>query len=136
MNVKICQKCGKCCRSNIGAFIFPSDIKKISHFLQLQPSDFILQCCDENIVIIRNKKLKVFTLKIKDGKCLFLGNDNLCKIFDCRPYQCVNAPYYFIAKYSFWSHMPCIKEEEFFDLDSSKKDKIIFSELLDSGYDF
>lgn len=136
MNVRMCQKCGKCCKSNIGAIIFPSDIKKLSNFLQLQPSDFIFQWCNENIIFIKNKKIKVFTIKIKDGKCSFLDSNNLCKIFNYRPYQCVHAPYNFIAKYSFWSHMSCIEEGDFVDLDSSKNDKIIFSELLDNGYDF
>lgn len=134
MNVEICQKCGKCCRSNIGAFIFPSDIKRISNFLQMQPSDFVLQWCDENTIFIKNNTLKLLTLKIKDGKCCFLNSNNLCKIFKCRPYQCVNAPYNFMAKYSFWSHMPCVKEDDFVNLNSLEKDKIIFSELLNNGY--
>lgn len=134
MNVRICQKCGKCCKSNIGAFIFPSDIKKISKFFQIQPSNFILQWCDENNIILYDNKIEVFTLKLKNGKCCFLDDNNLCKIFNCRPYQCINAPYNFLAQYSFWSHMSCVKEDDFIGLNSLQKDKIIFSELLNNDY--
>lgn len=133
MNVKICQRCGKCCYSNIGAFIFPSDVKKISDFMQLTPADFVMKWCEEHVLHINNENVKIFTLKIKDGKYSFL-NDNLCKIFDCRPYQCMNAPYNFLAKYSFWSHMACVEKEDFIGIDSSLNDRTIFSELLDNGY--
>lgn len=136
MNAKTCQKCGKCCLSNIGAFIFPSDVYKISNYLQISPSNFLLQWCDKHIIKIKNKELKVFVLKIRNGKCAFLDTNNLCKIFECRPYQCINAPYNFLSKYSFWSHMPCIEEKDFVDLDSSYNDKIIFSELLSNKYEF
>ena len=118
----------------MGPFIFPSDVKRISNFLCLSPLDFILQKCVENKIMINDKKIKVFTLKIKNGNCCFLNNNNLCEIFECRPYQCINAPYNFMAKYSYWSHMPCVTEDDFITLDSSKNDKIIFSELLDDGY--
>lgn len=133
MHVKKCQRCGKCCHSNIGAFIFPSDLIRLSEYLQLTPSNFITDRCEEHILKIKNIDIKIYTLKINDGKCTFL-TDNLCEIFNCRPYQCIHAPYNFLAEYSLWSHMSCTKQEEFINLDSSQNDKIIFSELLDNGY--
>lgn len=135
MSVKKCNKCGKCCYSNIGAFVFPSDVKQICEFLHLEPVCFFKEYCDEHVLYVRNKNIKVFTLKIINKKCIFLCQNNLCKIFKYRPYQCVNAPYNFLSKYSFWHHMPCVSAKDFESVDSSISDKEIFSELLNNGYD-
>ena len=120
----------------MGPFIFPSDVKKISNFLHLEQFDFVAKWCEKNAILIKDKKIDIFTLKTKDGKCSFLDDNNLCEIFNYRPYQCIYAPYNFIAKYSFWSHMPCVKKEDFINLNSLKQDEIIFSELLNDGYKF
>lgn len=134
MNVKKCLKCGKCCYSNAGPFIFPQDVERISNYLYITPCKFLLDYCISNNLHIEGKDLKIYSTKIQNGKCIFLDDNNLCKIFKCRPYQCINAPYNFLANYSFWKHMKCISPEDFKDIDSSENDKKIFSEILDDGY--
>lgn len=128
-----CNRCGLCCQGSIGPFIFPSDLESISNFLGIEKQRFLACYCECNN-IPNNAKLIIYSLKMRDGKCIFLNNSNLCEIFEHRPYQCKNAPFKFLSKYYFWKHMPCVSEEDFLGVDSSALDKIIFKELVAIGY--
>lgn len=135
MYVRKCQKCGKCCRSNMGPFILPSDIENICEFIKFSSADFLLKMCREHSINIEGKKVIIFTLKMQNGKCIFLNNNNLCNIYEHRPYQCMKAPYNFLAQYTFWSHMRCVKEKDFIDIDSSSQDKKIFLQVINEEYE-
>lgn len=130
---KKCNKCGLCCQGSMGPFIFPSDLKSISNFLEIEKQQFLKSYC-ECYNIQNSAGLIIYSLKMIDGKCVFLNESNLCEIFEYRPYQCKNAPFKFLSKYHFWKHMPCVNEEDFFGVDSSELDKIIFQELIEIGY--
>ena len=67
-------------------------------------------------------------------KCVFLGDDCLCEIYPVRPYQCIHAPFELFSDYQFWSHMPCISEMDFKEIDSSKNDIKMLQQLIDVGY--
>lgn len=134
MSVRKCQKCGKCCYSNIGPFIFPQDVERISNYIHVLPSVFLSKYCISNELYIGKEKIKIYSAKIENGRCIFLSNDNLCNIFESLPYQCINAPYNFLANYSFWKHMRCVNLENFRNVDSLENDKMIFAEILDDGY--
>lgn len=120
---KKCNKCGKCCFGVIGPVIFPDDLEFISTFLNISPLAFISEYCKRDSIHLQNQNVEIYYLKIKEGHCVFLNNFNLCQIYNYRPYQCRNAPFGFLAKYELWSHMECIKKEDFYDIDSHEKDK-------------
>ena len=130
---KKCNKCGLCCQGSMGPFIFPSDLESISNFLGIEKQQFLKSYCECNN-IPNNAGLIIYSLKMKDRKCVFLNGSNLCEIFEHRPYQCKNAPFKFLSKYYFWKHMPCVSEKDFLGVDSSELDKIIFKELIVTGY--
>lgn len=118
----------------MGPFIFPSDLKSISSFLRIEKHRFLREYCEPNN-ILNDLGLTFYSLKTYDGKCVFLNDNNLCEIFEFRPYQCKNAPFMFLAKFDFWAHMPCIDEKDFIGVDSTELDKAIFEELISIGYD-
>lgn len=129
----VCFKCGACCKGDMGPIVFPSDVKTISANLGETQKSFLAKFCVLSD-IPNNFGMEVYSLKMQEGKCIFLNNKNLCDIYDYRPYQCVNAPFNFLAKYVFWQHMSCIKKSDFNGIDSTKPDKEIFKELIDLGY--
>lgn len=128
-----CKKCGQCCRGKMGPIIFPSDVNDICDMVGVSTKNFLHNFCCLGKVVLKDRYIKVYYLKIINGACVFLDN-NLCKIFPYRPYECRNAPYNFMAKYSLWSHMKCITEDKFENINSLEQDKKIFKQLLSEGY--
>ena len=74
-----CNRCGLCCQGSIGPFIFPSDLESISNFLGIEKQRFLACYCECNN-IPNNAKLIIYSLKMRDGKCIFL---NKCGIINC-----------------------------------------------------
>lgn len=130
---KICKKCGECCKCKMGPVVFPMEIKRISEFVSETYDNFLKKYCIHQYLYINSKKVEIYYLKIKENACIFLNN-NLCMIYEERPYQCKNAPYNYLAKYYFWKHMPCVSESDFLGIDSLDSDKKIFRDLLYKGY--
>ncbi len=129
-----CNKCGLCCQGSMGPFVFPSDLQRISTSLGIEKKLFLAEYC-VHCDIPNTSMLTIFSLKMRDGRCIFLNKSNLCEIYEDRPYQCKNAPFKFLADYRFWKHMPCVEEKDFNNINSSELDKQIFKELLTIGYD-
>ena len=131
--IKVCQKCGQCCQGSLGPFIFPSDLQTLSDVLGMERVRFLDEYCV--LCNIPNEaELVLYSLRMPNGKCIFLNASNLCSIYENRPYQCKNAPFRFLAEYQFWQHMKCIQKTDFEGLDSSESDKKIFEELKTIGY--
>lgn len=131
---KECKKCGKCCFGIMGPIIFPSDLDSISTYFSISPSKFLSKYCERDLLQLQTKKVEIYYLKLKDKHCIFLNHLNLCEIYKFRPYQCKNAPFGFLAKYELWSHMQCIKKEEFLGLNTREADKKILEQLIYRGY--
>ena len=128
-----CIKCGMCCRSTTGPVVFPSDAERLGSVLGIGTLEFLRQfCCP--FCLPRHPAIRIFTLRVEDGHCIFLNKSCLCDIYESRPYQCRMAPFGFLAKYRFWQHMPCIRKEAFLGADSSAADRYIMLELLSPGY--
>jgi Fe-S-cluster containining protein len=78
-----CLDCAACCRNYSPRFKTP-DIKRISKYLKMKEGDFIaryLQIDNEGDYVLQQKP------------CPFLGNDNMCSIYDVRPSDCSRFPY-------------------------------------------
>ena len=131
---KRCIKCGKCCRGCIGPFVFPSDVKRISEALVVSPQYFLTTYCSSYMLHYKNHQAEIYYLKNTENVCVFL-KDNLCSIYEVRPYQCVYAPYQFFADApEIWEHLPCIDKNLLQKCDSEKNEIRMFSELLGNGY--
>ncbi|MDE1192153.1 MAG: YkgJ family cysteine cluster protein [Arachidicoccus sp.] len=78
-----CLQCAQCCKNYSPRFKMP-DIKRISKFLGMKESDFIIQYLnmdDEGDYVV------------KSSPCPFLNEDNTCNIYDVRPSDCARFPY-------------------------------------------
>lgn len=129
-----CNKCGKCCCGKMGPLIFPRDIKPICTNLKISYKDFLCNYCEKHNFDENLNKIYIYYLKMSNDRCIFLDKNHLCKIYHSRPYQCVYAPFNFLAKYEYWKHMTCITEDDFLKVSSEMSDKIVFSSILNGEY--
>lgn len=129
-----CKRCGVCCRGKMGPIIFPRDVIPLCKKLNVLCQEFLKAFCEKSTVVISEKCIDVFYLKMENGKCIFSNEKNLCDVYEQRPYQCVHAPFEYMAKYEYWKHMRCLTKQDFDDVDSRKLDYAIFNELLKSNY--
>ena len=78
-----CTKCANCCKNYSPRFKTP-DIKRISKHLKMKEGDFIekyLRLDEDGDYVV------------KSSPCPFLGEDNLCGIYEVRPSDCHRFPY-------------------------------------------
>ncbi len=78
-----CLKCANCCKNYSPRFKTP-DIKRISKHLKLKEGQFI-----ETYLRLDSDGDYV----VKSTPCPFLGEDNLCSIYEQRPSDCQRFPY-------------------------------------------
>jgi len=78
-----CTKCANCCKTYSPRFKTP-DIKRIAKNLKMKEGTFI-----ETYLTLDNEGDYV----VKSTPCPFLGDDNLCTIYDIRPSDCHRFPY-------------------------------------------
>lgn len=130
---KKCIKCGQCCKGEIGPFIFPSDITPISAGLGIAPFEFLKIYCKKHILSTKLGKLEIYTIINNDNGCVFLDN-NICKIYKFRPFQCANSPFSFLSNYKYWEHMKCINENDFDSVNNKLNNINMFKQIIDIGY--
>lgn len=78
-----CLTCAACCKNYSPRFKTP-DIKRISKYLRMKESVFIetyLRIDEDGDYVLQSKP------------CPFLGEDNLCSIYEERPSDCRRFPY-------------------------------------------
>jgi len=78
-----CLQCAACCKNYSPRFKTP-DIKRISKYLGMKEGAFIEKylCLDRDGDYV-----------VKSSPCAFLGEDNMCSIYDERPSDCHRFPY-------------------------------------------
>jgi Fe-S-cluster containining protein len=84
-----CAACGKCCITHQGyAFVYLArgDVQAISSFLGLSSAQLIAGYCLE--------EGNLYYLKSTTGDCLFLDQAGRCRIYPCRPMQCLTWPFW------------------------------------------
>lgn len=134
MKNKKCIKCGQCCKSELGPFVFPDEVERISNNLNITPGELLSKYCVKHLIFTTDKnKFEIFSIKTDNNGCVFL-KDNLCKIYGFRPFQCSHAPLNFMGNYKYWTHMTCIKEEDFKSINTREIDKKMFGQIIDIGY--
>ncbi len=78
-----CLECGNCCKGYSPRFK-TTDIKRIAKYLKIKDGDLInnyLRVDEEGDYVMRS------------APCSFLGDDNMCSIYDARPSDCERFPY-------------------------------------------
>lgn len=90
---KACRHCpGRCCNGQSGhIFVNREEIKAISSFLKMEPSEFLRNCT-------RKVSYKFSIKEIKTGNnyaCIFFDPiRNRCTIYPVRPEQCRTFPFW------------------------------------------
>ncbi|MBW2979822.1 YkgJ family cysteine cluster protein [Candidatus Woesearchaeota archaeon] len=80
-----CERCGECCKK-LYIILNDSDIKNI------EKHGYQLDSFSETEQVGEYKGKRV--LKKINGRCVFLTNDSLCKIYDSRPEICKKYPFF------------------------------------------
>ena len=78
-----CLDCAQCCKNYSPRFKGP-DIRRISKFMRMSESVFIdrfLRMDEDGDYVVTQKP------------CPFLGENNMCDIYDVRPSDCARFPY-------------------------------------------
>lgn len=78
-----CLTCANCCKTTSPIF-YQTDIERIAKFLRVKPGDFIEK-------YLRVDEDRDFVLRV--APCPFLGEDNMCSIYDARPKACREYPH-------------------------------------------
>ena len=78
-----CLSCANCCKS-IPPMLREADIRRISSYLRIKPSDFTARYVtyDDDGDMVMNV-----------SPCPFLESDNKCRIYDHRPLACAEYPH-------------------------------------------
>ena len=79
-----CTKCANCCRT-LHPIMTDKDITRIARHLEMAEDEFIAAYLE------RDEEEGGY--RIKASPCPFLGDDNLCKIYDVRPEKCRGYPF-------------------------------------------
>lgn len=82
-----CQMCGSCCNMHGYVRLEDGEVDVIAKFLGVTTSDFISQYTE----IMPDRSCLTLT-EFSDGRCIFLDEDNSCKINDVKPQQCKDFP--------------------------------------------
>jgi len=79
-----CKMCGHCCHGSATVSVSKKEQEKIATFLGIELEELI-----EKYLLPK----KGYTqMKIKDGHCIFYGEDGLCKIHPVKPFHCRRWP--------------------------------------------
>lgn len=78
-----CLDCANCCKTT-PALLNQEDIHRISKHLKLDKKSFLQQYTklDDDLDTV-----------FKTSPCVFLANDNTCKIYEIRPFACKDYPH-------------------------------------------
>lgn len=89
----ICKQCkASCCKGEGYVFLSKYDIDNISSFLGLDVGQFVKLYTRKTVY---GKKVSLVNLKIKgELRCVFLDKFNRCEIYEVRPNQCREFPFW------------------------------------------
>ncbi|MBB4118956.1 hypothetical protein GGR32_001247 [Mesonia hippocampi] len=90
-----CLSCANCCKTT-GPLFTDKDVTRIAKFLKMKPQHFIatyLRIDEDNDYVLQSLP------------CTFLGQDNMCLIYDVRPKACAEFPHTDRRKFQQISHL-------------------------------
>ena len=84
-----CQMCGACCRIKDGIVrVSDAEIARIAAFLGMDEPEFI----ERETEVAPDRKSLVLKSR-PDGSCVYLTDDNLCRINSVKPDKCRTFPF-------------------------------------------
>lgn len=86
-----CTRCANCCRTMTIVFS-DEDIERISQHLNMTTQEFIDKYLELELELEDDYDPKGY-YKARQQPCPFLGDDNLCTIYDVRPTDCREYPH-------------------------------------------
>uniref|UniRef100_A0A7S4MC41 YkgJ family cysteine cluster protein n=1 Tax=Odontella aurita TaxID=265563 RepID=A0A7S4MC41_9STRA len=99
-----CTGCGKCCKTRGDVYLSPSETRSAAALLGLSIGDFKRRYVAEEEVTAAmsldplepggETGWTVLRHREGDGSCVFLGEDNMCGIYEARPLQCSTYPFW------------------------------------------
>src|SRR5262245_41004052 len=129
----VCTKCGACCRgfnADTGVILFPGDVSRIAHRLNVKTDDFVARYCVPFDLEQNLTKVQLFRLKDRGGECIFLMG-NICSIYEDRPTQCERLPFRFFWDGLVDSRYECLKDVSIPDRWSSEPfDRELLSQVF------
>jgi Fe-S-cluster containining protein len=78
-----CGECANCCRE-LGPKFNATDLARFADYFKIKQSEF------ENRYLKRDEDDDVV---FRDMPCPFIGDDNLCSVYESRPRACINYPH-------------------------------------------
>ena len=83
-----CQCCGQCCKWEGFVIAKEDEMAAAAKLLGITLDEFI----QKYTKLSQDRKSLIFTDRA-DGACVFLSDDNRCKIYEARPWQCRTFPH-------------------------------------------
>lgn len=83
-----CQRCGFCCALSGYVNLEEGEPKKIAAFLGLELYEFT-----ERYTALTLSRQQLTLTEQDNGRCIFLEDDNSCRIQAVKPVQCTGFPY-------------------------------------------
>lgn len=87
-----CQQCGVCCRVPGFVALEHGEAEKIAEFLGLDIYEFTAR-----YTVLTYSRDQLNLTEQEDGSCIFLQEDNTCRINSVKPVQCRGFPYSWIT---------------------------------------
>ncbi|MBP5638063.1 MAG: glycosyltransferase [Victivallales bacterium] len=87
MSTFTCQRCGNCCRWAGIVTASPKEMDAAAALLGMDINAFI-----QKYTRLNDERTKLIFKDADDGSCIFLNDDNSCRIYSARPSQCRNYP--------------------------------------------
>ncbi|MFO7937233.1 MAG: YkgJ family cysteine cluster protein [Kiritimatiellia bacterium] len=83
----VCQQCGYCCSLPGYVILKEGEAEKIAAFLEMNVYDFTRE-----YTVLTNGRRDLTLVEHGDGRCIFLQDDNTCRIHSVKPSQCIGFP--------------------------------------------
>ncbi len=82
-----CRRCGACCRVPGIVRVTDADVDALAAWLKMTPEAFVAE-----YTVLTPGRTGLALAGDPDGPCLFLTDDNLCRVHGARPAQCRDYP--------------------------------------------
>jgi len=89
----VCKCCGYCCSLPGYVILEEGEPEKIAAFLDLEIYDFT-----ERYTVLTVARRQLTLIEQDNGRCIFLEDDNSCRIQDVKPLQCQGFPHKWRSK--------------------------------------
>lgn len=88
-----CRRCGACCRVPGYVALAPGEAEAIAAFLGLDVYAFT-----ERYTALTFNRRDLSLIEGEEGRCIFLQDDNTCRIQPVKPEQCKGFPFLWRSK--------------------------------------